>query len=115
MRWTNKGSNRGNHRFKAEGYSWDSKKEYARYQELKLLEKSGQIQNLIVKPKFELVINGVKVGKYTPDFQYEEINYTGTFFEAPLVEDVKGYQEDLFKFRLKVFKALYPEIEVRLT
>lgn len=75
-----------------DGIKFDSTKEANRYRELKLLEKAGQIQNLELQKKFELIpkqiINGKVVERslnYIADFVYSENGKT-------VVEDVKGYK-----------------------
>lgn len=74
---------------KADGYTFDSKKEYARYLELKDLEKNGVITNLQMHPKFVLEDGFCHDGKkyraitYSADFQYELNGET-------IIEDVKS-------------------------
>lgn len=83
-----------------DGIKFDSKKEARRYQELKLLEKSGEITNLTLQPRFDLIINDVKCGFYKADFQYE------TAFES-IVEDVKGMKTPVYNLKKKLIKAIY--------
>lgn len=66
------------------GIKFDSKKEYYRYLELEKLHKFGVIKNLEVHPKFDLIVNGMKIGKYTADFRYT------TKQGETIVEDVKS-------------------------
>lgn len=52
--------------------TYDSRKE-ARYCEaLKLRERAGQISNLELQPKFDLMVNGTKVGTYKADASYHD-------------------------------------------
>lgn len=76
------------------GISFHSTKEANRYQELKLLEKAGQIAGLELQPSYALVVNGSKVCTYIADFRYQERGQT-------VVEDVKGYKRGL---AYRVFK-----------
>lgn len=87
-----------------DGMTFDSTKEYKRWQELVLLERGGQIQNLQRQVKYILVPaqrepdfigvrGGVRPGKvvereiaYVADFTYQENG-------KPVVEDVKGYRK----------------------
>lgn len=85
----------------AHGIKFASKKEADRYCELLLLQQAKEIRELELQPKFPLEINGVKIGRYTADFRY--INKQGRV----VVEEVKGYKDSLYKFRIKVFHALY--------
>lgn len=52
---------------------------------LSLLQTAGIIQGLTVHPRFELIVNGHKIGRYTADFQYKD-TVTGEL----IVEDVKS-------------------------
>lgn len=79
----------------AQGQVFDSEKEYARYLELKLLEKAGEISQLERQVKYDLIPKQMdEEGKmierptvYVADFQYRD-NNTGEV----IVEDVKGYR-----------------------
>lgn len=79
----------------SQGQVFDSEKEYARYLELKLLEKAGEISQLERQVKYDLIPKQMdEEGKmierptvYVADFQYRD-NNTGEF----IVEDVKGYR-----------------------
>jgi len=66
-----------------DGITFDSKREAARYRALKTLERAGEIANLVLKVRYPLVVNGVKIGRYTSDFEYEENG-------QHVVEDVKS-------------------------
>ena len=83
-----------------DGIKFDSKKEAARYQVLKLMEKSGDIFDLVLQPKFDLIVNGTKIGFYKADFQY-----TNAF--AVVVEDVKGMKTPIYNLKKKMIKAIY--------
>lgn len=80
-----------------DGVQFDSRKEAARYQELLLLLRAGQIANLKIHPKYPLRVNGKHVGYYYGDFQYDEVS-TG----KPILEDVKSVAtRKLACYRLK--------------
>jgi hypothetical protein len=85
-----------------DGRRFDSKKEAARYGELKLLQAAGQIAELACQPPFQLVVNGVKVGKYVADFVYLDCT-TGEL----VYEDVKGVRTAVYKLKAKLVLALY--------
>ena len=70
---------------KLDGHTFDSKAEAKRYGELKLLERAGKITDLEVHPKYDLVLNGVLIATYKPDFRYYDAVH-----RDPLVEDVKS-------------------------
>lgn len=77
-----------------------SRAEARRYQELKLLEHAGYIKNLESQPCYDLVINGVKVGKYVADFRYVQDGRT-------VVEDVKGMKTAVYRLKAKMVKAIH--------
>jgi len=64
----------GNTKVEYDGYKFDSKAEANRYRELKLLEKAGEIFDLVLQPKFTLVPKTVKrrAVTYSADFRYYE-------------------------------------------
>tara|TARA_R110000823_G_scaffold192267_1_gene323913 strand:+ start:297 stop:623 length:327 start_codon:yes stop_codon:yes gene_type:complete len=82
-----------------------SKKEAARYVELKLLEKNNVIRNLELQPRFPCIINGKKVCSYIADFRYFSNNST-------IVEDVKGKKTDIYKLKKKLVEALWPGVTI---
>ena len=65
------------------GELFDSKKELKRYMELELLLRAKEITDLELHPKFDLMVNGVKIGRYTADFRYKKGSEI-------IVEDVKS-------------------------
>ena len=66
------------------GIRFDSKKELDRYLILEQMQMKKYISNLEVHPVFPLIVNGVKIGRYTADFKY--INNQG----IEIIEDVKS-------------------------
>lgn len=83
--------------------TFDSQAEHRRWVELCLLERAGTITGLQRQTVFKMNVNGVFVGKYTPDFEYHEGG-------KRVVEDVKGVVTEAASLRMKVFQALHPEI-----
>ena len=92
-----------------DGIRFHSMKEARRYQELKLLERAGEIQNLSLQPEFPLHAPDQEkpVGRYIADFEYLERGKTVT-------EDVKGYDTAFAKWKRKHLKMQYG-FEVRIT
>ena len=95
-----------------DGYRFDSKREAARYAELKLLQQAGEIQHLKVHPRYE-IIEGYFIGEewirptyYEGDFEY----FDG---EAFITEDIKGVETQLFRLKAKLFRKRYPQ-ELRI-
>ena len=103
----------GNKKVLINGIKFDSKKEANRYYELLLLQKSGEISNLELQPKFLLQEGFKKNGKtyrkieYIADFKYIE---NGKI----IVEDVKGFSTEVFKLKNKLFEYKYPKLELKL-
>lgn len=100
----------------ATGYVFDSKKEFIRWCELRILERSGKISNLKRQVKYELLPNQYesyarfsKTGKqlkdgvrliergvsYVADFVYTENGET-------VVEDCKGFKTDDYLIKRKL-------------
>ena len=89
-----------------DGIVFDSKREAARYHELKLMEKAGKISALETQPEFRLNTwhgdHGYApyVGSYIADFRYwSEGNV--------IVEDVKGFKTPLYRWKKKHVEAQY--------
>ena len=83
----------GSRKVTVDGVTFDSRKEYFRWHELSLLEKSGVISQLQRQVRFELIPSQKVDGKvverpvhYVADFVYKENGHT-------VVEDVKGYKK----------------------
>lgn len=105
-----------------DGITFHSRKEGERYKQLKLLERCGEIKDLVLQPKFVLLENGfvacvgengnepiakfIKGFSYVADFQYSDKKYAW----KTVVEDVKGVKTDAYKLKKKLFLAKYPVI-----
>jgi len=83
-----------------DGIRFASKREAIRYQQLKLLEKAGKISLLQLQPRFDIIINGIKVGFYKADFKYEQDGKI-------IIEDCKGYRTPIYRLKKKLVQALY--------
>lgn len=85
----------------ADGVRWHSKSEYGRWKELQLLERAGTISDLRRQVPYALnVAGGGTVGKVVVDYQYRENGKS-------VVEDRKGYQSGLSKWKFKHFRLQY--------
>ena len=84
-----------------------SAKEARRYGELKLLEKAGEIVALVLQPRFPLHAwsgdhaEAPFVGVYTADFEYLDCH------GRRIVEDVKGCQTPMYRWKKKHMLAQY--------
>jgi hypothetical protein len=107
----------GNVRCELDGYHFDSQRERDHYAgNLKLRLMAGEIESLTVHPVSDLIVNGLKVGTYEPDFEYRD-KRTGKVH----IIDVKGGKGGknaatntlLSKIKQLIFKALYGvEVEI---
>lgn len=91
------------HKFKAistiyDGIKFPSKKEQKRYQQLRLLEQSGDLLFFLRQVPFHLTGNI----KYVCDFMCFWKDGTVT------IEDVKGFKTDMYKVKKKLVEATYP-------
>ena len=66
------------------GMKFDSKKELTRYLVLEQMQKNNYISELELHPMIPLIVNGIKIGKYTADFKYKNNN------GEVIIEDVKS-------------------------
>jgi len=90
-----------------DGIRFASKAEARRYGELKLLLAGGAIADLEVHPKaYQLVVNGVKIGRYTADFRYFDRERNRV-----TVEDVKGSPSRDYRLRKLLVRALF-DVEI---
>ena len=78
-----------------DGIRFDSKREAHRYCHLKLLSQIGDITDLELQPKYDLMCNGTKIGFYKADFRYRD--KAGNV----VVEDVKSGPTATPVYRLK--------------
>lgn len=83
-----------------DGHTFPSKAEARRYQELRLLEKAGQITKLRLQPRYDLHVNGQKIGEYRGDFEYTSLPTC-----ARITEDVKGVKTPMYRWKKKHLKA----------
>ncbi len=96
-----------------DGITFDSKKEAARYAELKALETAGKIFNLQRQPRYRLCawtsrdIESIPaLGHYVADFRY--CNVKGCICAwGCQVEDVKGFKTPLYRWKKKHVEAQY--------
>jgi hypothetical protein len=86
-----------------DGITFDSKREATRYQELKLLQRSGVIMALELQPVFQLFVKtGKSVGKYKADFKYFDLAR-----KQWIVEDSKGFRTPVYRLKKKIVEEVY--------
>lgn len=94
----------GNVKTTVDGIVFDSMAEAKRYDDLKKLEAAGVISELVLQPRFPLMVNGELVGAYRADFKY--VDQEGRL----VVEDVKGGQAtktEAYRLRKRLMKAVH--------
>lgn len=111
-----------NKKVTVDGITFDSKKEARRYNELRLLERAGEISNLQRQVKFLLIPTQVeqferfseKTGKKLKDGQrviekecayYADFVYTDKFGKT-VVEDTKGIETEAYRIKRKLMLFL---------
>lgn len=89
----------GNQKTVVDGITFDSRKEASRWQELRLLEKAGEITGLVRQVKIELIPKTklYRACYYIPDFAYFDKRMGKTVYE-----DTKGMKTDVYKLKKKL-------------
>lgn len=99
-----------NHRFNdSKGQSWDSKLEYDYYHSLYMLERAKKIRNLTRQVRIKLGKSTECKGHYVADFVYYDID-KGIW----IVCDVKGFETDVFKLKLKWVLDMYSNFDFQI-
>jgi ribosomal protein S8 len=86
-----------------DGIVFDSKREAARYKDLRLMEKAGEISDLELQPVYQILMDGKKMAKYKADFRYREKGHT-------IVEDVKSEatkKNKVYRLKKKLVEAQF--------
>ena len=83
-----------------------SKKEFTRWKELLILEKTGHIKCLKRQVKYPVLIDGIKIFTYIADFDYYDEDGN------QVIEDSKGFETAIFKIKRKAVEAYY---KIRVT
>lgn len=83
-----------------------SKKEAKRAVELQLLEKAGEIRNLRMQVKYEIIQkqDGERAAHYIADFVYERVFYERCEI---VVEDVKGFRTPEYVLKRKLMLLVH--------
>lgn len=123
---TKKRSKYGAEKITVNGRAFDSKREAARYRDLDLRMKAGDIRRLRCQPRYALcpliiehgdvrdLNSGANsprrspVAEYIADFEYEESDRGhGGIRWRLVIEDVKGAKTDVYKLKKRWFEAQY--------
>lgn len=92
-----------NKKIRVDGRLFDSKREAARWQELCLLERGGEITELERQVEYELIPkqDGERAVKYIADFRY--IDHDG----KTVVEDAKGVKTPVYILKRKLMLYMH--------
>lgn len=89
-----------------DGVRFSSRAEAKRWDELRMLEKAGEITDLKRQVAFPLYVKDRLVANYVSDFSYHR--RTGDLESYLVVEDVKGgILTEAFRLKAKMFEAFY--------
>lgn len=97
-----------------DGIKFDSKLEAKRYMQLKLLQSVGEIKDLrmqaefVLQPSYKKNNKTIRAIKYVADFVYYDVREGKT-----IVEDTKGFRNDVYKLKKKIFEYKYPDLEIK--
>ena len=83
-----------------DGIKFQSKKEAARYQELRAMEQAGEIKGLRCQVSYPLMVAGHRICKYVCDFAY----WDG---KQHVCEDVKGVKTPVYRIKAALMLACY--------
>jgi hypothetical protein len=92
----------GNKITEVRGIKFRSQKEAQRYEDLLLLEKSGDISELALQVKMPIDLNGRHICNYYADFVYTDLKA-----HKVIVEDCKGMRTPLYNLKKKLVEAQY--------
>ena len=81
---------------------FDSTADGNRYAELRYQLRECMIDQLELQPRFDLVVNGIKICTYVADFRYLDPT-TMTY----IVEDVKGVKTPAYRLKKKLMRAIH--------
>lgn len=97
-----------------DGIEFDSILEGRRYQELKLLEKAGEIKDLKLQPEYELIPSFKKDNKtYRKTIYRADFSYYDNRLDKTIVEDTKGFKTDLYMLKKKMFEYKYKDLQIK--
>ena len=87
----------------ATGYVFDSKAEFIRWCELRIMERAGKISDLQRQVKYELIPKqkGERACTYLADFVYKDSDGN------TVVEDTKGVRTDAYKIKRKLMLHIH--------
>lgn len=86
-----------------DGVRFDSKAEARRWEDLRIMERTGEVVGISRQVRFPLDVDGTTIGHYVADFVYMRVHPDKSV--ERIIEDVKGHQTELFKRSAKHMAA----------
>lgn len=93
------------------GIEFSSVLEASRYLELRAMQGSGLISNLVTQPVITLLSNFTTQNEKGKKFKVRPLTYIADFSYTEngkeIIEDAKGVETEVFKIKRKLFMAMY--------
>lgn len=96
-----RGSKYGNYEKEYNGQIYHSKKEAGWARELDLLIRAKKIKSYERQVRFSIDVNGYHICNYIADFVVTDN------LDEKIIEEVKGFETDVFRLKWKLMEALY--------
>jgi hypothetical protein len=104
----------GAQRLVTEDGAFDSRGEYARWCELKLLNRAGAIENLERQREYELQPKFARNGRKVSAIRWR-VDFTYTEGGRQIAEDFKGVETVDFKLKRALFLHHHPDVILRIS
>jgi len=100
-----------NKKVELDGITFDSKREAQYYSQLLLLQKAGKVSDIECHPRYDINVNGRRIGFYKADFRFMDLEQS-----RQRVVDVKSKATvtAVFRLKAKLVEALYPGTEIEV-
>lgn len=102
----------GNKSIVVNGIKFQSKLESDRYQQLKLLERAGEISNLQLQVEFQIYKGWIDPNtgeKHRSKYYIADFVYIDKHGHMKIVEDTKGVETDVFRLKWEYVQSEYPD------
>ncbi|HOT83244.1 MAG TPA: DUF1064 domain-containing protein [Candidatus Defluviicoccus seviourii] len=95
------------------GHTHDSRKEARVCDDYHILQRAGHISGLEVQAQYWFTINGVQIKHANGRRVGAKWDFRFTQDGKTVCADAKGVRTEAYVLRAAIFRALYPEIELR--
>ncbi len=90
-----------------DGIRFASQAEARRWSELRLLERAGEIVELVRQPQFVFFVHEKAIFTYIADFKYFAKSNGRLQFGVETIEDVKGVRTPVYKLKKRLIEAQF--------